>query len=417
MPEPAKSDRLLLSGLPDHIAAVAASPGGESPRDRRGRLKARLVDLVPASAPANEEPGLSVADTQWLLGGGTRQWNSVINRFGQDHACDIAFRLVRHGVVTLRCTVTDNLALGPPIRWKLTQAWASRAASLREERLSRNTAWRERALAAAEAASSLDPAIAAVLATAKGHEPRLPVLVYAAEDLARGRVHDGPRAFSQTHFSHTKERDDVAEILRRAGAHEDTLTALGIARSGYIGLGGPVMLPHCDLSKLRGPVQLRIDDPALRGAVVRSSASTLLVVENLQAAESACDRHPDVVVVHTAGQPGDNALLLVTRLGTAISRAIIIPDADLGGLRIATRVLAALSAHIPRTLVDIGVQPHREREPFGPVSVHGLEALACGNDEVAAFAGACLGRGYPVEQEASTLAAITDALQRADTGT
>jgi hypothetical protein len=72
-------------------------------------------------------------------------------------------------------------------------------------------------------------------------------------------------------------------------------------------------------------------------------------------------------------------------------------------------VLAALPEHTPRTLVDIGAQPHSERESFGPVSVRGLEALACGDDEMAAFAGACLGRGYPVEQEASTLAALADA--------
>ena len=151
MREPAKSDRLLLSGLPDAISAVIAVPGGESPRDRRGRLKARLVDLVPADAPSSGEPGLTETDMQWLLGRDTRQWGSVISRFGREQACDIAFRLVRHGAVTLRCAVTENLALGPPIRWTLTQAWASRAASLREERLRLNSAWRERALQAAEA--------------------------------------------------------------------------------------------------------------------------------------------------------------------------------------------------------------------------------------------------------------------------
>ena len=134
-------------------------------------------------------------------------------------------------------------------------------------------------------------------------------------------------------------------------------------------------------------------------------------MENLQAAESACDRHPDVIVVHTAGQPSENALQLIHRLGKAASRAVIIPDADLGGARIATRVLTALPGHAPRTLVDIGTQPHREREPFGPVSTRGLEALACADGPVATFSASCLNRGYPVEQEAATIAAIAAAMK------
>jgi hypothetical protein len=128
----------------------------------------------------------------------------------------------------------------------------------------------------------------------------------------------------------------------------------------------------------------------------------MLVVENLQAAENACDRYPGLIVVHTAGQPAGEALPFITRVAASAARVIIIPDADLGGARIADRVLTALSDRTPAVLVDIGTEPHSEREPFGPVSASGLQALTGAANPVARFATACLARGYPVEQEAAT---------------
>ncbi len=225
-------------------------------------------------------------------------------------------------------------------------------------------------------------------------------------------MHDGPRAFSQAHFADTKERENAAEILRAAGASDDTITALGIARSGYIGVGGPVDLPGCQISKLHGPVLLRANDPALAHATAQAENLALLLVENLQAAQSACDRYPGLVVVHTSGQPDDEALPFISRIATSAAQVIIIPDADLGGARIAQRILTALPDIGHAVLIDIGTQPHPSREPFGPVSMNGLQALAATANPVALFAAACLSRGYPVEQEAATLAAIAAALKK-----
>ena len=411
MPDKDGRARLLLTGLPAGLAAVAASPAHESLRDRRGRLKGRFADLIPAGDPLPSGPEFSDGDLQWVLSRDTRRWESVTKRFGADRARDVAFGLVRHGAVIMRCSVTEGFRLGAPVRWTLTEPWAARAAGLRQEHQERNATWQQRARRAAEAVLELDVGLAAALTRARGHEGRLPVLIYAAEDLAQGRVHDGPRAFSQAHFADSKERDNAAEILRVAGASDDTITALGIARSGYIGVGGPVELPGCEISKLRGPVLLRVDDPALQHATARAESPAMLVVENLQAAESACDRYPGLIVAHTAGQPAGEALPFITRVAASAARVIIIPDADLGGARIADRVLTALPDRTPAVLIDIGTQQHSEREPFGPVSTSGLQALTGAANPVARFAAACLARGYPVEQEAATLAAIAAALR------
>ncbi len=171
MPDTDGRARLLLTALPAGLAAVASSPAGEAPRDRRGRLKARFVDLIPADDMLSGELDLSVSDMQWVLSRDTRQWESVTRRFGADRARDIAFGLVRHGAVLLRCTVTEALRLGRPVRWTLTGSWATHAAVLRQERQERNVAWQQRARQASEAVLKLDAALAAALTRARGHEP------------------------------------------------------------------------------------------------------------------------------------------------------------------------------------------------------------------------------------------------------
>jgi hypothetical protein len=240
------------------------------------------------------------------------------------------------------------------------------------------------------------------------------VLVYAAEDLAAGVSHDGPRAFSQAHFAHTKAREDVAAILLDAGASEASLLALGLRRSPYLGLGGPVTLHTAtghvlELGTLDGPVRLRANQRA--PVMAATTAVTLLVIENLQAAEAACDIYHDLAVAWTAGPPADPALRPITHLADQVKHVLIITDADLGGVRIAQRILAAL--HHPETarVIDVGAQPHPKRDPFGPDSVAGLQA-ATRNPHVRALATACLARGYPVEQEAATRAAVNLALRR-----
>jgi hypothetical protein len=81
----------------------------------------------------------------------------------------------------------------------------------------------------------------------------------------------------------------------------------------------------------------------------------------------------------------------------------IIPDADLGGVRIAELLLGAMPH---ATLVDVGELDHPAREPWpeDALSVRGLRAAVDG--PAGALARACLQRGYPVEQELRILEAV-----------
>jgi Protein of unknown function C-terminus (DUF2399) len=408
--------RVPLLDLPDGVAAVTIPRTGPTgprvPLDRRGRLAARRVDLIADPLPpadADTPAGLSDGDVRWVLAAGSRRWESIQGRFGPA-ALDVALSLVRADAVVLRCEVRGELSLGRPLGWRLTEAWSRQASEIRSKAGADAEGWRRRAQRAAAAVHGIHPGLAAALSVARGSEPRLPVLVYAAEDLAAGITHDGPRAFSQAHFDHTKARDDAAEILAAAGASDASLLALGLRRSPYLGLGGPVVLDtghtRLDLCLLDGPILLRADQR--RQPALATTADVLLVVENLQAAEAACDTFPHVAVAWTAGQPADAALSLLASLAQVVDQVVIVPDADLGGVRIAQRVLTALPAHASTVIVDVGQQPHLPREPFGPASVAGLQAALTG--PAADLAAACLARGYPIEQEAATRAAVAAVL-------
>jgi hypothetical protein len=88
---------------------------------------------------------------------------------------------------------------------------------------------------------------------------------------------------------------------------------------------------------------------------------------------------------------------------------VALPDADLGGVRIAEQVLAVAPA---AAVVDTGEYQHDPRAPWTPdsVSVLGLREAAGG--PAAGLARACLDRGYPVEQELAVVEAVGRSLAR-----
>ena len=93
--------------------------------------------------------------------------------------------------------------------------------------------------------------------------------------------------------------DDVAKILTDSGASPDTLLALGLARSPYIGLGGPIALDtsrgYWDLRAVTGPTHFRLTTDRPLAARVHHG-TTLALIENKQAAEAICDVFPDLAV-------------------------------------------------------------------------------------------------------------------------
>ncbi len=405
----AAEEELRLAGVPTGLIArplreFRRGTDGElvEVRTRRRQRKTKRVELVPESSqlPTAVEP----SEERWLLSASHRRWTSISARYGEQ-AWGRAVELAAAGVVRLRCAIDEKLALGEPEGWVLTDEWeAQRVAHRRQRELAQGEV-ADLASIAASAVAERWPELAEALRDAAPGSPRTLVLLYAAQDLAEGVRHAGPRAFSQAHFDHTKARDDVGRILLDAELPEDLLVELGVRRSSRIGVAGPVTVwlgeHRIPLDALNGPVLLRADQPGLELHLTRRV--TLVVVENLQAAEAVADEVPGAAVIYTAGVPGEPALRLLAALGAEAGRALLIPDADLGGVRIAEAVLRVLPLAL---LIDIGAEPHPPRKhwPTDGASVRGLDAAVKGR--AGALAEACLRRGYPVEQELATIEAV-----------
>lgn len=399
-----------LRGVPDGLVAVTIPRRADGelrvPRDRKQRLKPTRVDVTAADTASHGSVNIAVADLHWLLGRERRSWPTVTSRFGGaawDTSCDLA----RAGLVEIRCQVA-GAALGDPVALLLTERGLAERNARHTARAETYEQLRARADAAATAVDDVDPGLAHALRRSRATDTRLPVLVFAAEDLVAGRVHDGPRAFSQAHFGHTKQRDDAPSILLAAGVAPETIAALGLERSPYLGLGGLIAIEGAALPGFRGPVLFRAQDPKLLTARLGSDARALVIIENLQAAEAVCDTSDDIGVVYSAGQPSNAALAVIAALAADVPRVLVIPDADLGGVRIAERIIAALPPGSLAELLDVGDHAHEQRAPFAAASIAALEA--CTGGAAASLAKAVLARGYPVEQEAATRAALSAAL-------
>lgn len=406
-----------MAGVPDGLVAqpLREYRSGEDGkhvevRTRRGERKIDRIELVPAGAFAPVSPlELTEPEERWLLGASRRRWTGITSHYG-DQAWARAVQLTRAGVVRLRCTVDERMGLGEPQGWVLTDSWEKRRGETVQRRALDHEQTRERASAAAVAVGERCPELAGALAAAAPGSPATSVLLYAAEDLIEGVTHSGPRAFSQAHFGSTKARGNVAQTLRDAGIPEDVLVELGVRRSARLGVAGPVRATvggeEIALNFLDGPVLLRADQKKLE--LTLSSPVPLVVVENLQAAEVLADRmSADIALLYTAGLPGRSPLRHIAALAGLAIRTIVVPDADLGGVRIAEALLrAAPNAH----LIDVGELDHppRAKWPNDGVSAQGLRAALTG--PAGALAQACLDRGYPVEQELATLEAVHKAL-------
>lgn len=413
------STPINLTGVPPGLTALlveqqrTTDDGRLVPvRSLGRRRKVERVDLVADGSWTGDVDELTdqIGET-FIYGADTRRWATVADRLGEQ-AWPLAIELARAGIVELRCSV-NTLQLGEPQRWKLTPAHQQLRADRAADRSGRAAHWFERATAVAGELAAISPELSARL-TRPVWTSTLPVMVAAAEDLVAGVKHDGPRAFSQTHFGHTKAREDVAQLLTAAGVQVAVLERLGVRRSSRIGLAGPVSVnaagTELRMVALDGPVLLRADQPDLTVAT-DLQATAIVIVENLQAAETLADRLDAVIVIYTPGPPSDAALRLLQPMAHTVD-VLIVPDADLGGVRIAERLLSVFST---ADVVDIGEAPHPPTEPWpaGGQALQGLQRAAGG--PAGRLARACLARGYPVEQELATVATVTRRLAAAPT--
>lgn len=408
-------DVVPIGGLPDGLRArvrrqLRTDEDGREVevRDRRRRTKLTRVFLFAVEIDETVQP--RERELTFLLGADRRSWPTVVERLGAgdaEKAWARAVHLARGGAVEIECE-TEGARLGVPVCWHLTARYARRRKQRTTRRRNERASWEQRAQDAAAQLAARWPELAHALRRHTGPVERQ-VLVYAAEDLLGGRSWAGPRAFSQVHFRTTKARDDVGKILARSGVELEAQIELGVLRAGRTGLAGPVQLiserGQLDFSGIKGPTDVRLDQPALR---LTTHADVLLVVENRQAAEVVSDGYPHVALVWTQGAMGEESLHALGQLAAQVARVVAMPDADLGGVRIAEQVLGVAPT---AEVVDTGAFAHDPRTRWKPdsVSLIGLQEAADG--PAGTLARACLERGYPVEQELAVVEAVGDALR------
>jgi Protein of unknown function C-terminus (DUF2399) len=425
-----------LTGLPDGLVARsvqkvrADATSWRQVRDRRQRQRLETVVLMTTHVPPDDIAthlqsalGHSLGTCNFILGAQRRSWQAIRDRFGAD-ALSAAFGLVRCGAIYLRCTVTEELSLGTPTGWYMTEAamagGARRAEAATAARadldrrrqavlgrlmdlLAMPTASSPAGGTNAEVSREAIEALAAALESTDG-AARLPVLIAAAEDLLAGIRHGSPRAFSIAHFAHSKERDDAAALLADAGVPEEVAAALGIRRSPRIGVAGAIDAvvggQKIPLSLLDGPALIRADQT---GLTLVASAQRLIIVENLQAAESLAEQPAlqPLAIVYTAGQPSAAARRHITALCNEVAATLLCPDADLGGVRIASAILNELPASAAETVTisDAGAWPHKPQSPWPADGATAAGLTRALDGPAAQLAWACLNRGYRVEQE------------------
>jgi hypothetical protein len=402
-----------LSPYRELLAFAQPGPDGVMPTDRRGDPKARRVHLRQTEpSPPRRPAGLTDTEWRWAVAT-TRRWKTVADKFG-DRAVTIARALAEHGCVSLDCTFVGGRVATPPRGWIPAPALAAQESSRRDERRAEQNDLAKQAAQLQTQLRSTWPGVAQAL-DIDPHDPRLPWLTASAADLRDGITHDSLRAFVQHHAGHTKARDDVHKLLLDSGWEPDAVTELGINRNPYLGLGGPIVTHYngrtLDWSGWPGPHDIRLPSEGAIKVRVHDSVTTLLVIENRQAAETACDRWPDAALIWCHGQPANAAVQVIAQAASTVDQVVICADADLGGVRIAARVHDAIAPNIKRLVIDAGAVDHPRGAAFGDHARNHLARLAERNDAVGTFASSCLHRGYGVEQEAPIRAALRSAYE------
>lgn len=408
-----------MDDLPKGLCAYApVPPGGKYSRDRLGRPKFRRVRLR-ASEPVAQptRPDGLVADSDWAwITSSPRNWDSITGRLG-DNATTIVHALARAGCLTIEHDQHLSKLAQPARRTHPHPKLAGAQAAARENRRTEANSVRSRALSLAETLTDEWPGVAKALRSTTGTD-RLIWALRAATDLADGRTHNSVRAFVQEHAEHTKARDDVHHLLAELGFEQEAITAVGLARNPYIGLGGPIRLQTptgiIDLTGLTGPHDLRL--PASQDITLQLPATSpeMIIIENRQAAETICDVRPALPVIWCHGQPPKAVLELIAQAAAQVNTVTVCTDADLGGVRIAARIADHLSPNRQCAIIDIGTADHVVGKSFNAHSRTHLTTLATRADEVGQFAKACLTRGYAIEQEAAAKAALRGALAPAE---
>ncbi|WP_125777964.1 DUF2399 domain-containing protein [Antribacter gilvus] len=406
------------AGVPDGLRAHArpTQSDGTFAYDRNDIPKVRRVALRAHPGRKPQRPAGLLTDTQWRWAtSAPRLWRTVVSELG-DRAGEVAIELARAGCIALEHDYRAGSIAQLPRRWIPHPDLVTQHTDRRDQQRSAQHALNTCAEQLSALLTDEWPGVATALTTPTT-EVRLTWLVRAAEDLMAGRSHDGPRAFVQHHVGKTKEREDLTRLLADAGFEQEALAELGVNRNPYIGLGGPVRAHYdgrvLDWTGWPGPHDIRLPGHRDIRVEVQAGTEALVVIENRQAAETICDTHPDLAVVWCHGQVPEQVLRLINQAAETVRTVVICPDADLGGVRIASRIHDNLPVGTDAKIVDIGMSEHAvEGEAFGESARDQLAVAARRDDAVGHFARACLERGYAIEQEAPARAAIETFLRK-----
>jgi hypothetical protein len=362
-------------------------------------LRLRAIEPGPPIRPGDL---LGDADWNWAVTA-ARRWDSIAKRFG-DRAEVIAEALARASCVELEHAFKGGAVITPAKRWVPHESLLRQHADRRQARQDERNALSDIAGRLRRDLEPDWPGVATSL-TLSPQDPRLQWTVRAAQDLLDGRSHDGARAFVQAHAGDTKAREDLPQLLRTLGWEARAVTLIGVSRSPYLGISGPLRARSgthvIDVTGWPGPHDVRIPPDGDLALELTAPAEHMLVIENRQAAEALADEFPGLAVIWCHGQPPLRALILIRSVASTVARTIICPDADLGGVRIAARIHDYLPEGIQRRILDVGDAGPILGRRFGPTALAQLGQLAERQDHVGRFARACHDRGHRVEQEAA----------------
>ncbi|MGH3712043.1 MAG: DUF2399 domain-containing protein [Micromonosporaceae bacterium] len=402
-------------GAVDGFAGLAAfavpDRDGNYRKGRRGIDIVTRVTLEPEEDTTPHRPA-GLTNTQWSwLTSAPRRWDSITKRLGLE-AQQLITELARSNCLRIECDFTAGRIQTPPRQTIPNEALCAEHRTQTTQERNRRQELATRAAELAEHLEASWPGVATALRDLPSHDQRLTWVVAAARDLAVGRTHDGPRAFVQAHepTRGTKAREDIQALLRSLGCEPDAITALGITRAPYIGIGGPLSLTVNDhpisTGPLPGPHSFRLSHRMNLHLLPRPAVRRLIVIENRQAAEAACDTWPDEAIIWCQGQVADLAVHLIAQAAQGLSQVVICPDADLGGVHIAARILDHLANREAVRVIDVGAGDHPVGKAFSGAATQALQHLAARDDPAGKLATECLRRGHAVEQEAPIRGAL-----------
>jgi hypothetical protein len=381
MTEAAGRREVPLKGLPSGVVALTVPRKGPEglrvPRDRRGRVAPRQVDLAtPDSVPPFRPPvGFPARDLVWVLRTeGQKQWATIRKRFGEN-TWETVVALLRSGGVVVRCEVTPDLGY-EPLRMRLSDAWAAVATDQIRQLTDQPDPYEARRALLDRMAAVPEMAGELALLAAMPENDDLDVPPGSRVGTTRWGLYDRAVRAACAWFSHYAGKDDVDATELAAVAFNDShvkwTSPLRAAFANLVGMPwDAAVLPVDTEVTLRGPLRWTVGEVVADAAasvpwiglpanglctlgVVESRARGVLLIENRSNFERVCAL-PEVVdrwlCVWGEGYVRNGLIGLIRAL--APGHVAAWGDLDAHGVAI----IADVAARLERPVHPVGMDP------------------------------------------------------------